>query len=150
MVHIQWTTERASRIYMSEANPIQGQTIEQPIVVSDGRTFPAHGLFQSSFDLSDADFLRLQQPNPITLAVGSAILSFALSYGLPLVAKLFFDDKNPPSRLEWIITGLLALIGLIIVVLSWWLSPTRRKVIKRITKHFEDHPTQKTYLLPRQ
>jgi hypothetical protein len=134
---------------MDNPAPVQNKTLNQSVVVNDGLTTPSFGLFQTPFDLSDADFLRLQQPNPTALAAGGAVLAFGVSYGLPLAAK-FIVQGEVPASLDWKLTIGLIVLGLLLVGASWMFSGPRRDVIRRINAHFKSNPVQKQVQIPGQ
>ena len=105
-------------------------------------TTPSLLLYQPAFPLSEADYLRLTQASPFFAAVGSALVSFGLSYVLPIVGKALDTD---PKATTWPIVdiyigGGCILLGVVSLVLSYWRGRARQNVLTNIRTHFENNP----------
>jgi hypothetical protein len=122
---------------------INDQNLRQPIQLpASAASLPRHAIFQRPFDLTQADFLRLKQFDPVFAAAGGAALSFSLTFGLPLLVRWQFEipGVGPPSKYEWWIFGLSSGIGLLLLVVGLLVPGQRRAVLKKIKKHFKDNP----------
>ena len=129
---------------MSDHPDVQGRTITHTLRVTGGRTEPAHGLYQPSFSLGEADFLRLKQASPVLAAIGGSILSFGLVYALPILAN-YLVKKTPIDKIEaWISSGTI-IVGSLFVLASVLVSRERRKVLRRVKEHFENNPAKLAY-----
>lgn len=116
----------------------EGQTNELPA----GRVTPSLGLYQATFPLSEADFMRLQKSSPAMSAVGGAVLAFGISYALPVVVRLLKLDS---SQRDWSqddlwIGGVIATVGLIFLAMGLLYSRDRNRLMKRIREHFAQNP----------
>jgi len=105
-------------------------------------TTPSLDLYQPTFPLSEADYLRLTQASPAFAAIGSVFVTFGLTYILPIAVKVL--DAEPKLRTwpkaDLYIAGGCILLGIICMVLSYWFSSARRDVFRRIRNHFRDNP----------
>jgi len=129
-------------------NRVEGQTFSQPLQQTVERVAPTHGLFQPCYNLSEADFLRLQQSSPVLAAVGGAITSFSLSYLLPVTVEFFLKPVGArgsfPVAALWVGMGSLA-VGLVLLGASLVFSRERHRVMKRIRHHFDSNPSELEY-----
>jgi hypothetical protein len=124
--------------------PIQDEIRDQPVQISAAAaSLPRHGLVTRPFDLSPRDFERLKQFDPVWAAAGGAILTFALTYGLPLATRwLGVGDPpiKPVSAAEWWIFVAIAALGVLLLVVGLLLPRGRRAVMKKIDEHFKANP----------
>lgn len=122
--------------------PAQPQVYHQTVVLSAPPTEPSLLLYQPAFPLSEADYLRLTQASPFFAAVGGVLLSFGLSYILPIVVKAL--DTDPKARSwpmgEIYVAVCCMLLGGLSLALSYWAGTARRNVLSRIRNHFRDNP----------
>ena len=125
---------------------IQGREVSEPIKVEVDSVVPSHGLYQPSFNLSEADYLRLKQSSPALTGVGGAILAFGLSFSLPLGVNWIFEH-SVPSTGDLIVAGVTVLLGAGCLVVGLLYSRERRRVKKRIDEHFENNPAELEYRL---
>jgi hypothetical protein len=126
---------------------IANQTIREPIVVSNGTTPPSHGLFQVPYSLAEADFVRLRTPSPALVAAGGAAVSFGLSFALPVLVEFLIEGKKPGLS-QLLVSGLSIGGGSLLLVLSWFVSRERKRLIKSIREHFSEHRPQMQYFVP--
>lgn len=75
-------------------SPPQTQVYHQTVVLPAPPTTPSLLLYQPAFPLSEADYLRLTQASPFFAAVGGVLVSFGLSYVLPIVVKALDTDPK--------------------------------------------------------
>ena len=124
------------------------QSIIETVEVDGVTSAPSHGLFQPSFPLCEADYLRLQESRPVVAALGGAVLSFALTYGLPRIVAHYQATEAAPSPLSdtdvWI-TVIALVVGILLLGASRLMSSAKREVKKRIEQHFSDNPGQLEY-----
>lgn len=116
----------------------------QPTELPAGRVPPSVGLYQPTFPLTEADFLRLQKSSPALSAIGGTVLAFGLSYGLP---GLLTTWRIKPDERNWLdddlmIAGTFVLLGLLFLGLGVLFSRERFQLMKRIRTHFTLNPGQ--------
>lgn len=106
---------------------------------------PSADLFQLSYSLSEANFLRLTSGHPTLLAAGAALLGLGLTSGAPiLVNRLWLLDGGQSWRVadtaELIAAAVFLVLG---ATLSLWgtvWSRERSSLLRSIRKHFADNP----------
>lgn len=127
---------------------VKGKTFSEPFQGAVNESTPTHGLFQLCYNLSEADFLRLQQSSPVLASIGAAITSFSLSYLFPGLVQYYLTPKTTrgpfPQTTLWV-GGSSLLLGAIILGSSLFASKERRKVLKRIRAHFKNNPSELEY-----
>lgn len=124
---------------------VENRTFTQSIRVEGGTVPPSHGLYQPSFNLSEADYLRLKSTSPTLMAAGAAVLSFGASYALPLVVRVILRDTNRVQASEWWVAGITIVLGSLILVAGLLYSGERRSVLRRIDSHFKNNPAELEY-----
>jgi hypothetical protein len=123
---------------------LSGRKLTSTVELTGGTVVPSRGLFQPPFELSEADFLRLQKTDPIT-AFGVGITGFALTFTLPLLVQYFWPSlgEGPVSNARWVVAAALIVLGATVWIVGRVASRERRKIMKRIENHFLAHPNQK-------
>lgn len=118
----------------------QNQTIEATAT----QVTPSFGLYQPSFPLTDGDFERLQKVSPALTAIGGSVLSFGLSYGIPVFVKVFrvASDKRAWPVDDLYISGGLCLLGVVLLLAARFFSRERYRVMRKIRDHFKQNPGQ--------
>lgn len=120
---------------------IANQTFTTTQVVSGGLVAPSVGLYQPVYPLTETEFMRLRQSSPVLTSVAGAVISFGLVYFLPLVVARFL--RSAPFRSEDIwVSGISLGAGILILLLSFFVSSDRRTIVAKIKKHFADNPGQ--------
>lgn len=121
--------------------PIHNQVRQEPVELpAAAAALPRHSLVSAPYNLSSRDFERLKQFDPVFAAAGGAVLSFALTYGLPLVARWFTSAKPPVQATEWWISLASLVVGLALLLFGLFAPRGRRAVMKKIDAHFQAHP----------
>lgn len=125
-----------------------GEPESQTRTFTVSQSIPSAGLFQLSYSLSEANFLRLTSGNPTLLAVGAALLGLGLTSGAPiLVSQLWLVDGG--QRWPGVDTAELIAATVFIVLgatLSLWgtlWSQERSGLVRSIRKHFADNPERR-------
>lgn len=131
----------------------ENQTFTHSIEVSGATVSPIPGLYQPAFPLGEADFLRLRLSSPWLTSAGAAVLSFGLSYALPLAVQVFLErraGKTTTIAVEsWWISGALLAAGVALLIGGLVFSRERRRVLKRIQAHFETNPAELAHKMRR-
>jgi hypothetical protein len=127
---------------------IENRTFTQSIRVEGGTLPPSHGLYQPSFNLSEADYLRLKSSSPTLMAAGAAVLSFGISYALPLVVRVFLRDPVAVKPSEWWVAGIAVGLGALLLLGGLLYSRERRSLLRRIDSHFKNNPAELEYRVP--
>ena len=124
----------------------ENQTFTRSIEVGGATVSPIPGLYQPAFPLGEADFLRLTLSSPWLTSAGAAVLSFGLSYALPLVVQLLLElragTKSTIGVESWWISVALLVAGAALLIGGLFFSRERRKVFKRIQAHFDTNPAE--------
>lgn len=128
---------------------IENRTFDSVLTAPAAGTTPAsHGLFSPCFNLSEADFMRLQSSSPVLMAVGGVTIAFALSNGLPLVAAYLLDPAGHPFpgtlTVVSVVVAPLA-VGLICLIVGRLYSRERYKLVKRIRATFAENEPKVEY-----
>lgn len=123
------------------ANQNINQTVELP---ASADQLPRHSIYQRPYDLTQVDFLRLKQFDPVLAASGGAVISFCLTFGLPLFARWLAPVggtlSQPLSRNDWLIFFGSAVVGGLLLLFGFLIPSGRRTVLKNIELHFEKNP----------
>jgi hypothetical protein len=131
------------------ADPIQNQVRHEPVELpAAAASLPRHALVTRPYDLSPREFEHLKQFDPVFAAAGGAVLSFALTFGLPLIVRWLVPSDPPghaPSVQEWWIFGVGFAIGALLLVFGLFAPRQRRAVMKKIDDHFKANPDQLFY-----
>jgi len=137
--------------HMPEGNQnqlIENRQFDKTLTIGDVSTPPSQGLFQPSYALSEADYLRLKQPSRILAGVGGVVLSFSLTYSLPKIVTSLNTSGGKSVPIEgpdlWI-SSISFTLGLGLIVVSYFFSGERRRVMKKIKKHFQENPGELEY-----
>jgi hypothetical protein len=102
--------------------------------------------YQQPFPLTDGDFLRLKHtPNSVLMSLAGALWGSGLTQGLPLVVGFFRNESVSGDRVLMAVGFLMA--GFIARGLGVLLNRTRKQVMRRIERHFEDNPGDLGYRL---
>lgn len=120
---------------------IDQQQLSEPIALSDFETGAALASFQEPFILTHADFLHLQSSNQTATAWATNFMAAALGYAISVAPKVVDKIHGvPDSGLKagevWVIGGAV-FVSVLLFILGHYLPSDRRKVISRITSHFE-------------
>jgi len=126
------------------ATDLRGKQLTAPVQITGVTVTPSQGLFQPPFEMSEADFLRLKHKGPVT-SLGAAIIGFALTYTLPLLAQRFFPTPGdgPISNCRWTVAAISLGIGFLVWGIGLFGSRERRTLMKKIERHFHENPNQK-------
>jgi hypothetical protein len=82
------------------------------------------------------------------MAAGAAVLSFGISYALPLVVRLFLHDPIPVKTSEWWVAGITIGLGALLLLGGLLFSRERRSLLRRIDSHFKSNPAELEYRVP--
>lgn len=129
---------------MAGPEEVQNQTIRTTVTVVASDLEPSIGLFQPSFPLTEANFLRMKQTSPVLTSAAGAIIAFGLSYFLPVLIRTL---RAPSKDRTWpvddlMVSGVCLVIGGLLLVFAYFASKGRRRVLRAIEGHFESHPGQ--------
>ena len=131
-------------------SPNPGKTFTQKTftttqVVAGALITPSVGLYQPVYPMTEVEFVKLRQSNPVLSATAGAVISFGLAYALPLLVNYLLADpssRDPVKRADVWVASISVGFGMILLFLSFGFSAERRKVLKRMKKHFEENPGQ--------
>jgi hypothetical protein len=82
------------------------------------------------------------------MAAGAAVLSFGISYVLPLVVRVFLRDPSPVKAAEWWVSAITVGAGGLLLLVGLLYSRERRSVLRRIDSHFKNNPAELEYRVP--
>ena len=128
---------------------IENQEITETQVIPDLLTGADIGTWQAEYLLREVEFERIRQGKPITYNWANSIALTTFGFGLNLLAK-GYSDLSQISRGEWIALciGTVIFIGLYLIGLC--LPDDRKKVMRKIEKHFETAPTHRQIIKGRE
>ncbi|WP_147694530.1 hypothetical protein [Vogesella mureinivorans] len=116
------------------------QRIEEPIVVPDLMNGQTIAMLQTVYPLSEADFVRLNSGASKTDAAAVMIFSGVVGYviGLgPKLETLLMGSAPVMSSAEIKTITVWGLFSLVIYGLGYLLPSERKKVMKKLSSHFE-------------
>lgn len=121
---------------------ITNREFTEPVRVEPARVQPSLGLYQPCYPITEADYLRLKHANSALAGVGGAALSFAVSEGFPLIAKVMRGEITIESltAIQIILPATALVVGGVLVIMSATLGSGKREVMKRIKQHFANNP----------
>jgi hypothetical protein len=82
------------------------------------------------------------------MAAGAAVLSFGISYALPLVVRVFLHDPVAVKPSEWWVSGIAVGVGALLLLGGVLYSRERRALLRRIDSHFKNNPAELEYRVP--
>jgi hypothetical protein len=127
---------------MTQDSPeIRDKTIRETLVIPLVGSEPDAGIYQPSFPMTEADFLRLGKSNSVLTALGGAVLMFGLQVLLPLMLEYVRSQNATLIVTADLAVGVIAfLVGMTLLIIGFAFSRDRRQVLKKIRKHFRDYP----------
>jgi len=102
---------------------------------------PVPGIFQPSYQLTEAEFMHVRQPSVFWTTFGSALFTFGAGYALDKGYDLSKAGVRITDGDYWPAVVMIVL-GVICFGLSGILSRERRAVMKRIRQFFKQNPAQ--------
>ncbi len=121
---------------------IHDQVITETYVVNDILSGTDIGTWQAEYLLREVEFERIKHGTLLTFAWANGIALTTVGFGLNLIAKGYSAIDNV-SRGEWVALVIGAVASILLYLIGLCLPNERKKVMKKIQKHFEDAPTKK-------
>jgi hypothetical protein len=121
---------------------IRGKKITETQIVPDLLTGTDIGTWQAEYLLREVEFERIKYGKPITFTWANSIALTTVGFGLNLVAK-GYSNVASLSKGEWVALGAGIVFSIALYIIGLLLPNNRKKVIKKIEKHFEDAPTKR-------
>jgi hypothetical protein len=122
---------------------IECVTFDEPVELPAVRTSPNVGLYQRIFPLSEADYLRLKQSDPVYSGIGGAVLSFGLGDALAQAVRYAFPAGGVARAIslpEGVVALAITFIGFGFLMLSHFRAKPRLVLLHRIGRHFDENP----------
>lgn len=127
-----------------------GEPDAQSRTFTVSQSVPSAGLFQLSYSLSEANFLRLTSGNPTLLAVGAALLGLGLTSGAPVLVTQWLVDGGQRWRgtdtAELFAAAVFLVLGSTLSLWGTLWSRERSSLVRSIRKHFADNPEKRLEL----
>jgi len=115
--------------------------LSHPTPVNDALIVPSILASQTTFPLTQVDFLQMKGRPALTETWAMNFVFAAIGYALSLGPKLadwWLTNGMGPTRNEWWILALTVAISLALFLAGAALPNDRRKIFKRIGKHFDE------------
>jgi len=126
---------------MTEKN-IHNREITETQLVPDLLTGTDIGTWQAEYLLREVEFERIKYGKPITFTWAVSIALTTFGFGLNLFAK-GYSDVASISRGEWVALGVGIALSVGLYIIGLCLPNNRKKVMKKIEKHFKEAPTKR-------
>ena len=121
---------------------LRDKEITETQIVSDLLTGTDIGTWQSEYLLREVEFERIKYGKPITFNWANSIALTTIGFGLNLVAKGYSNVANI-NKGEWIALSAGIAFSIALYIIGLLLPNNRKKVMKKIEKHFENAPTKR-------
>lgn len=121
---------------------VQGREITETQIVPDLLTGTDIGTWQAEYLLREIEFERIKYGKPVTFIWANSIALTTVGFGLNLVAKGYSSVANI-SKGEWVALSVGIALSVALYFIGLLLPNNRKKVMKKIEKHFEDAPTRR-------
>jgi hypothetical protein len=123
-------------------NIVQGQQITETQIVPDLLTGTDIGTWQAEYLLREVEFERIRYGKPVTFIWANSITLTTVGFGLNLLAKGYSNIKNIGQG-EWVALCAGSAFAVLLYLIGFLLPNNRKKVMKKIEKHFKDAPTKR-------
>lgn len=118
---------------------IEKEQLTAPYLVPNLLTGASVGTWQEDYPLREVEFERIINGRPLTFFWANSLVLTSLGFGLSLIAK-GYSDVSAIKKGEWLALGIGGVVSLCLYLAGAILPNQRRKVIKRIKKHFKKAP----------
>jgi len=129
----------------------QNEVIKETVEVSSSVLTGAVGMWQESFLLSEADYVRLKTGEPKTAIWANKMLMMTIALAINIIAKLlsFFIENNERStidlqvlgkyisKVDWFAFVIFFLVTTILYGIGALVANERKSVMNKIGNHFE-------------
>jgi len=126
---------------MTEKN-IRDREITETQLVPDLLTGTDIGTWQAEYLLREVEFERIKNGKPITFILAVSIALTTFGFGLNLLAKGYSNVANI-SKGEWVALAAGIVLSVVLYIIGLCLPNNRKKVMKKIEKHFKEAPTKR-------
>jgi hypothetical protein len=126
---------------MTEKN-VHGKEITETQFVPDLFTGTDIGTWQAEYLLREVEFERIKYGKPITFNWAVSIFLTTFGFALFLLAKGYTDIASI-SQGEWIALVIGIVLSVVLYIIGLCLPNNRKKVMKKIEKHFKEAPTKR-------
>src|SRR5258705_9917386 len=120
--------------------PVDPASVGRVVPPAGTEVPPVPGIFQPSYQLTEAEFMNVQAPSIFWVSLGSVLSTFAIGSALDKLDDLMKHVITIKGLL--FPQGLILLLGLACIGLSGILSRKRRNAVKTIERFFRDNPGQ--------
>ena len=124
------------------AKNVHGRKITETQLVPDLLTGTDIGTWQAEYLLREVEFERIKYGKPITFNWSVSIALTTFRFGLNLLAK-GFSDVASISKGECVALGVGIVLSVVLYIIGLCLPNNRKKVMKKIEKHFKEAPTKR-------
>lgn len=121
---------------------VHGKVITETQIVPDLLTGTDIGTWQAEYLLREVEFERIKYGKPVTFNWANSIALTTIGFGLNLLAK-GYTNVAIISKGEWVAMSVGIVLSIVLYVIGRCLPNNRKKVMKKIEKHFEDAPTKR-------
>lgn len=128
---------------------VENQEITETQVIPDLLTGSDIGTWQAEYLLREVEYERIKHGKPVTYNWANSIALTTFGFGLNLLAK-GYSDSSIITKDEWIALGAGTFIFIGLYIIGLCLPDNRKKVMKKIEKHFETAPTHRQIIRGRE
>jgi hypothetical protein len=100
------------------------------------------GTWQADYLLREVEFERIKHGKPITYNWANSIGLTTVGFGLNLLGK-GYSDVALIGKGEWVALSSGAIVTLVLYFIGLCIKDSRKVVMKKIGKHFENAPTRR-------
>ncbi|MFH1874131.1 MAG: hypothetical protein ABH859_02970 [Pseudomonadota bacterium] len=125
----------------SEKN-VRNREITETQFVPDLLTGADIGTWQKDYSLREIDFERIKRGRPITFTLAISIALTTFGFGLQLLAKGYSNIANI-NKGDKVTLVIGIALSAVLYIIGLCLPNDRKKVMKKIEKHFKEAPTKR-------